>query len=278
MRNAVGKDRAVVLHRHLGIRDALDRLPGNTRRRNLRRRKNGTERVGRIRESIVARFRIFRRRIKLHDGSAERFDLPLELLPEQHRKGRVGDSERLVPLGSRASERRAAAGGDRQDNQGYFRIHRFISSIRSMRSCMVGSCFAGAVVFSHGNGNISVIGRRSLRSSWIQVATHTAHRLALPRLPLSIALAFRPAEPRVDELCGRQAFEGFGRQSHLPDGDGEPPLVGYRLRLPVVGRFPFFERSPNLSVSGAMLSTKSSETARMSDGSSSKMSHTSSSV
>ena len=51
MRNAVGKDRAVVLHRHLGIRDALDRLPGNTRRRNLRRRKNGTERVGRIRES-----------------------------------------------------------------------------------------------------------------------------------------------------------------------------------------------------------------------------------
>lgn len=176
MRNAIGKDRTVILHRHLGIRDALDRLPGSTRRRNLRRRKNGAERIGRIREPIVARFRIFRRRIKLHDGPVQRSDLPLELLPEQHRKSRVSDSERLVPLGSRTSERRAAGSGDRQDNQGYFRIHRFISSIRAMRSCMVGSCFAGAVGSSHGSGNISVIGRRSLRSSRMQVATHTAHR------------------------------------------------------------------------------------------------------
>lgn len=164
MRYAVGQDRAVVLHRYFGIGNAFDRLSRRVCRRNLRRRKNGAERVGQIRKSFVARFRIFCQRIKLHDGLAERSDLPFQLLPEQRRKCRVGNSERLLPLGSRTSERRAA-GSERQDKKGYFRIHRFIASIRSMRSCMVGFCSMGAADFSHGSGNISVIGRRSLRSS-----------------------------------------------------------------------------------------------------------------
>ena len=116
-------------------------------------------------------------------------------------------------------------------------------------------------------------------------AGRNPHRpsFAFPCLARSGLFECGPPKPCVYECCRRHPLECFREESQLPDGDGEPPLIGYRLRLPFAGRFPFgteapFARSPNLSVSGAMASMKISETVRISSGSSSKMSHTSSSV
>lgn len=109
---------------------------------------------------------------------------------------------------------------------------------------------------------------------------------AFPRLAYEPLFAVNPAKPCVAELCRRHRCKNIGREAHLPDGKGEPSFVTYGRRRPAVGRGLFGPCgavsvraiSPRRSVSGEILSTKRSETVSISVGSSSKRSHTSSSV
>lgn len=121
----------------------------------------------------------------------------------------------------------------------------------------------------------------------LQTCQHPyAPPFTLPCLTNAPFLAVCPTKPGIAELGGRHRRKNLGCEAHLPDGQGEPSFITQGRRRPAVGRGRFGPCdtvsvraiSPKRSVSGEMLSTKRSETVRISVGSSSKRSHTSSSV